>query len=125
MASNTLSKRIGALEALVTNAKPLLPEMPHLSEPTEELETLLVELKGLESLQDVHKAQLRETNARRIALEKQTRDLRNRLIRGLQSRFGLASQKLLEFGINPRTPTRRRFFLKKPPVQHAPQNPQD
>lgn len=116
MASNTLSKKIGALEALITNAKPLLPEMPHLSEPAEGLETLLAELKTLESLQNVHKAQLRETNARRIALEKQTRDLRNRLIRGLQSRFGLASQKLLEFGINPRTPTRRRLFLKKPPV---------
>lgn len=118
MASNTLSKKIGALEALITNARPLLPEMPHLSEPTEGLETLLAELKALESLQDVHKAQLRETNARRIALEKQTRDLRNRVVRGLQSWYGLASQKLLEFGINPRIPTRRRSpFLKKPPVQ--------
>jgi hypothetical protein len=123
MASNTLSKKIGALEALITNAKPLLPEMPHLSEPTEGLETLLAELKALESLQDVHKAQLRETNARRIGLEKQTRDLRNRVVRGLQSRYGLASQKLLEFGINPRTATRRRpQFLKKPPVRDTQQD---
>lgn len=107
MATEGLSKKIGSWGALNTNVKARLPEVPQLSPTVEVLDELLIEGRELQGLQDVHRRQLRETNQRVKELERRGRKLRNQLIVGLQSAFGVDNMVLVEFGVEPRLPQKR------------------
>jgi hypothetical protein len=107
MATENLSKKIGSWGALNMNVKARLPEVPQLSPTVEDLDELLIEGRELQGLQDVHRRQLRETNQRVKDFERRGRKLRNQMIVGLQSAFGVDNMVLVEFGIEPRLPQRR------------------
>ena len=99
--STRFKEKIVDLGALHASLVPHLAELPHLAGDHAALEPLLAEARSLENRQDQAKAQLREVNQRRIALEKESRALRNRLAAGLRNAFGPDSQKLREFRIQP------------------------
>ena len=107
MATDTLSKKIGAWDALSTNVKARLPEVPLLEPTVKNLDAVIVEGRELQGLQDVHRRQLRETTQRTQELERRGRKLRNQLIVGLQSVFGVDNMVLVEFGLEPRLPRKR------------------
>lgn len=107
MATDSLSKQIGSWGALNMNVKARLPEVPQLSPTVEHLDELLIEGRELQGLQDVHRRQLRETNQRVKDLERRGRKLRNQLVVGLQSAFGVDNVVLVEFGLEPRLPAKR------------------
>ncbi|HKH43343.1 MAG TPA: hypothetical protein VKM72_01620 [Thermoanaerobaculia bacterium] len=107
MATDTLSKKIGTWDALNTNVKARLPEVPQLNPTVKELDEVIVEGRELQGLQDVHRRQLRETTQRTQELERRGRKLRNQLIVGLQSVFGVDNMVLVEFGLEPRLPRKR------------------
>ena len=65
----------------------------------------------LQGVQETHRKQLRETTQRSKELARRGRSLRNRLIAGLQSAYGVESFELLGFGINPRLPQQKRSRL--------------
>jgi len=46
-------------------------------------------------------------------LERRGRSLRNRLVAGLQSAYGVDSLELLGYGINPRLPAKRNRLTKE------------
>src|SRR5215210_6106362 len=110
MATDTLSKKIGTWDALNTNVKARLPEVPQLNPTVKELDEVIVEGRELQGLQDVHRRQLRETTQRTQELERRGRKLRNQLIVGLQSVFGVDNMVLVGDSerIRPPIPTRRR-----------------
>lgn len=107
MATDTLSKKIGAWDALNTNVKARLQEVPQLDPTVKDLDVVIVEGRELQGLQDVHRRQLRETTQRTRDLERRGRKLRNQLIVGLQSVFGVDNMMLVEFGLEPRLPRKR------------------
>ena len=61
-----------------------------------------------QSIQDVQRSELRETNRRSREIRRCGRSLRNKLAAGVQSAFGDGSMALLAFGVKPRLPKPRR-----------------
>lgn len=107
MATDGLSKKIGSWDALNTNVKARLPQVPQLEPTVKGLDEVIVEGRELQGLQDVHRRQLRETTQRCQELERRGRNLRNQLVVGLQSVFGVDNMVLVEFGVEPRLPQKR------------------
>lgn len=108
MSTDTLSKEIGVWEAAVTNIRARLPELPQLGPTVQDLEGVVVEGKEIQSIQDVQRSELRETNRRSREIRRRGRSLRNRLAAGVQSVFGVDSMALVAFGVKPRLQKPRR-----------------
>ena len=108
MSTDTLSKEIGVWQAAVTNIKARLAELPHLGPTVQELEGVIVEGEEIQSIQDLQRSELRETNRRSRDLRRRGRGLRNKLAAGVQSVFGVDRMALLAFGVKPRLPKPRR-----------------
>jgi DNA repair ATPase RecN len=108
MATENLSKKIGAWDALNNNVRERFQEMPPLLAPAlSGLDEVIAEARELQGVQDVHRRQLRETTQRSQDLDRRGRKFRNQLIAGLQGIFGVESMVLIEFGIEPRLPQKR------------------
>lgn len=107
VATETLSKKLGGWDALNGNVKARLQEVPQLDPMVKELDAVLIEGREIQGVQDVYRRQLREMTQRIKELERRGRKLRNQLIAGLQSAFGVDNMMLVEFGIEPRLPKRR------------------
>lgn len=107
VATESLSKKLGGWDALNGNVKARLQEVPQLDPMVKELDAVLIEGRELQSVHDVHRRQLRETTQRVKDLERRGRKLRNQLVVGLQSAFGVDNMVLVEFGVEPRLPQRR------------------
>jgi hypothetical protein len=108
MATESLSKKLGGWDALNTNVKARLQEMPQLDPTVKEMEAVLLEGRELQGIHDVHRRQMRETTQRVRDLERRGRTLRNKLVAGLQGAFGVDNMMLVEFGVEPRLPGKRR-----------------
>ena len=113
MATEGMSKKYGIWEALNSNVKARLPELPQLEPTVNEFDEVFDEIRELQSVQDVHRRQLRETTQRSKELERRGRGLRNRLVAGVQSVYGVDNMVLVEFGIKPRLPTKRNRLTKQ------------
>jgi len=107
MATDSLSKNIGTWDMLTMNVKPRLPELTHLEPTVKELEAVIFEGRELQGFQETHRKQLRETTQRSKELARRGRSLRNKLVAGLQSAYGVESFELLGYGIQPRLPQKR------------------
>ena len=112
MATDSLSKDIGFWDMLSMNVKPRLLELPQLEPTVKELDTVIFEGRVLQGTQETHRKQLRETNQRSKELARRGRSLRNKLVAGLQSAYGVESLELLGFGLPPRLPKRRNRLTK-------------
>jgi hypothetical protein len=89
-------------QSLVENLKPHLTDMPALAADHAALTAVVTQAHALESQQDLHKANLRDVNQQRNTIAAQGRTLRSRLATGLKLTLGSQSERLLEFGVNPR-----------------------
>ena len=101
-------KTVAYCELLSTTLKPQLEDLPHLKDESESLDTLIVELKDLDSQQQALRARLREIIRLRQEAERRGRSLRSRIAAQLQGKLGFTNENLLAFGITPRKPGRRR-----------------
>ena len=119
MATDGLSKELGTWDVLSTNVKPRLPELSQLSPTVQALDEVILEGREIQSTQEIHRRQLRETTQRSQELARHGRRLRNRLVAGLQGAYGVDSFTLLEFGVNPRLPTKRKRSTKKERAEKA------
>src|SRR5262245_38951899 len=106
-------EKIVTLVALHDNLAPHLAEMPHLARHHAALAVMLEQVRDLESRQDLLAGELRSVNRRRDELERQGRDLRNRLAALLRGTLGLESPDLVKYGIQPRPRELRRKRLTK------------
>jgi hypothetical protein len=110
MSTDSLSKEIGSWEALSTNVKARLPELPQLNDTVLEIDGVIFEAKEIQSVQDIQRSQLRETTRRSEEIRRRGRSVRNRMAAGVQSVFGVDSMILVEFGVKPRLRKKRRFL---------------
>jgi hypothetical protein len=99
---STLPERIARWKVIHTNLTPVLPEMPHLTELHTELGKVITQSEDLDGRNEALKAESREVTRMRDDLGKTGDDLRNRLGAALRTVHGFDSEKLLEFGLQPR-----------------------
>lgn len=124
MPNQSLAERIAGWEVLNTNLKARLESMPHLRPHQEAFEQLILRAKELESMQEVQKAQLRETNQNRRLLAREGFELHRRLVANLRGELGFTNQMLGEFGVKLRaTPRRTRRAKPEQPGAPAPTGP--
>jgi hypothetical protein len=100
-------------ELSIKNTKPYLEEMPHLKPLHDGLEAVITRLKDVDSRQEVARAQARELTRERQEIEREGEALHRRMASHLRGTLGFTSEKLIEFGINPR-PRRTRPRKEQP-----------
>jgi hypothetical protein len=100
--STRFKEKIVDGQVLFDNVTPQLTDIPQLAADHTSLGSSLAQARDLQGRQETVKGQLRDINEQRLQVEKQTDDLRRRLVAGLKSVLGPDSTKLLEFGIKPR-----------------------
>lgn len=99
---NTIPERVSRWKLMTGGLTPLLPEMPYLTEMHTDLETTATQLEELDRRHEALKAETREINRLRGELVRTGDDLRSRLGAALKTRHGFKSEKLIEFGLQPR-----------------------
>ena len=118
---STLPERIARWKVIVAGLKPLLPELPHLAGLHADLERAISQSEVLDTRSEALKAESREVNRLREETARSGDDLRNRLGASLKTLHGFGSEKLIEFGLQPR---RTRGRDRKPRVRKNPPAPQ-
>ena len=99
---STIPERIARWKVISAGLKPLLTDMPHLADLHGQLEKVITQSEELDARAEALKAESRAVNANRTALAKSGDDLRARLAASLQTTYGFKSEKLIEFGLQPR-----------------------
>lgn len=120
---NSLAERIARWELFDKALAPLIVEMPHLAEAHGELQRMIVEAKALEHRFEQMRAGGREASRMRLELVRQGDRVRGRLAAALKFHHGFESERLLEFGVKPRTFRSRARAETKPPEPPAPLPP--
>ena len=118
---STMPERIARWKVIVAGLKPLLPEMPHLAGLHADLERAISQSEELDTRSEALKAESREVNRMREDIARNGDDLRNRLGASLKTLHGFGSEKLIEFGLQPR---RTRGRDRKPRARKNPPAPQ-
>jgi hypothetical protein len=118
---STLPERIARWKVIVAGLKPLLPELPHLAGLHADLEKAIGQSEALDTRSEALKAESREVNRLREETARSGDDLRNRLGASLKTLHGFGSEKLIEFGLQPR---RTRGRDRKPRARKNPPAPQ-
>jgi hypothetical protein len=116
----SFNDKLSRWEALNTNLKQQIAELPHLQRGQEEFETLTRQCFEVVAEQDYHTGRKSQSVARRRVLEQQGNQLYEFLVAGLRHAYGPKSQKLREFGAKPRI---RRSVKKEEPDPNEPLSP--
>jgi len=115
------AEKFSRWEVLITNAKPGVTEMPHMTEDLTKLEQTLGEVRTLESRQEDLRSQTREIAKQIREAAKEGEKVRGRLGSSLKGKFGPENVALVKYGFKPRAVTLRK---KKPaPATSAEQGP--
>jgi hypothetical protein len=99
---STNPERIARWKVMTAGLKPLLGDFPLLAPLHTELESVTLQSEELDARHEALKAETREINRVRGELAKKGDDLRARLAASLQTVHGFRSEKLIEFGVQPR-----------------------
>lgn len=128
---SSIPERIARWKVIHVGVRPLLPEMPFLTDLHAELETVILQSEELDARHEALKAETRELNRIREELARTGDDLRNRMGAALQTVHGFRSERLIEFGLKPRRargrdrqPRARRPRTPAPPQDQPATEPQ-
>lgn len=110
----SFNDQLARWDALNTNLKPQLVDLPHLQKGQEEFEALLRKGFEIAAQQHHYTGLFRQIIVERNKLEAQAKQLADFIASGLRHAFGSKSQKLHEFGVKPRI--RRRIKKEEEPV---------
>jgi hypothetical protein len=95
-------ERIARWKVMTAGLKPQLGDLPLLAPLHAELESAILQSEELDARHEALKAETREVNRLRDELAKKGDDLRSRMAATLQTIHGFKSEKLIEFGVQPR-----------------------
>jgi hypothetical protein len=109
----TLPERISRWKVITVGLKPLLPEMPHVVDLHGQLTQAITQSEDLNARSEALRSEAQDVNRQRDDLARTGDDLRQRLGAALRTQYGFKSEKLIEFGLNPR---RARGKAKKTPA---------
>ena len=118
MPTLSFQKIVTMADLLNETLKPKLAEMPHLTQESQDIDSLLTEVRGLDREQETLTGRLREIVRLRKAAEKRGYELRSRVAAQIQGKLGFTNENLRAFGITPRKAERKKPSQKKqgPPV---------
>ena len=109
----TKPERIARWKVIAAGLKPQLAELPLLDPLHAELESIILQSEELDARHEALKAETQDLNRTRDELAVRGDELRNRLAATLQTVHGFQSEKLIEFGIQPRRPRGRDLKARK------------
>jgi FtsZ-binding cell division protein ZapB len=121
MATKGRSKpeRIARWKVMTVGVEPQLGELPLLAPLHTELKSITLQSEELDARSEALKAETQEINRKRDDLATRGDELRNRMAAALQTVHGFRSEKLLEFGIQPRRARGRDLKTRKRRSQPA------
>ena len=121
MATKGRSKpeRIARWKVMYVGVEPQLAELPLLAPLHTELKSVILQSEELDVRTEALKAESQEINRKRDELAVRGDELRNRMAAALQTVHGFRSEKLLEFGVQPRRPRGRDLKARKRRSQPA------
>jgi hypothetical protein len=108
-----MKERIFDLTTLYDNLGADLQELPHLARDHAAIGSLVARARELESLQDTIAGELRRINRERADLDREGRELRNRVVDSLRGTLGSDNVALAKYGIRPRPRVIRRRRLSR------------
>ncbi|HXU32695.1 MAG TPA: hypothetical protein VN851_19165 [Thermoanaerobaculia bacterium] len=108
MSYGTYGHQVDRWRVMVENLEPLLESVPHASDDREELARLADEVRRLTEEIQIAKANLLDVTTRRRRAAQAARKKRLVIAARLQGHFGFEHPALLQFGIEPRAPRKRR-----------------
>jgi hypothetical protein len=111
------AEKLSRWEVLITNAKPALPDMPHLTDDVTALDQKLGQVRTLQSQLEDLRSQARTI---RQAIQVAARDgekVRTRVGASLKGKYGFENEALVKYGFKPRPQLVRR---RKPTEEQPP-----
>lgn len=116
---NTNPERIARWKVMAAALEPQLGDLPLLAPLHAELKGVTSESEDLDARHEALKAETREINRKRGELARKGDDLRARLAASLQTVHGFRSEKLIEYGVQPRRVRGRDLQARKRRSQKA------
>jgi len=113
MPTLSFQKIVTLADLLNETLKAKLAEMPHLTQESEDIDSLLTEVRTLDREQETLTGRLREIVRLRRAAEKRGYELRSRVAAQIQGKLGFTNENLRAFGITPRKTERKKPSPKK------------
>jgi hypothetical protein len=110
------AEKFSRWQVLITNGKPVVPDMPHVGEDLTALEQKLGDVRSLESRQEDLRSQAREIGKQIREVAREGEKIRARLGATLKGKYGFDSESLVKYGFRPRPQVVRRR-AKQPTVQ--------
>jgi len=105
---STAGERMANWDAFSSAVKSQLADLPQAAGDQASFETIVGQLKAAKGEQDALTGKLRESVRIQKDLTAQGRQVRNRLVGHIRSKFGLDSEALHQFGLRPRPSARRK-----------------
>jgi outer membrane murein-binding lipoprotein Lpp len=96
------AEKLSRWEVLITNTKPALPDMPHLTEDVTALEQKLGEVRTLQSRQEDLRSQARAMRQQIETASKAGEKIRARIGASLKGKYGFENETLVKYGFKPR-----------------------
>jgi hypothetical protein len=111
------AEKFSRWEVLVTNGKPSTPDLPQIADDLTSLETMLGNVRSLESRQEDLRSQSRDLTKQIKVAAQAGEKVRGRLGATLKGKYGFDSEMLVKFGFKPRPQVVRRRPVTKPTPQ--------
>ncbi len=123
MPTPSFADRLLYWEQLVESLTSHVETVPGIKGPREELAALIAKIRENDMHAQLLRANLRETVAQRRTFEDQSAGLATRISALLRAEFGFESERLIEFGLKPRSRNRRRSESPAPTPSASGQAP--
>jgi len=115
MPGQSFQRIVTLSELLNATLKQQLAEMPHLTVESEDLDTLIAEVKAMDKEQETLRGRLGEMIRLRKDAERRGNDLRSRIAAQIRGKLGFANENLAAYGIKARKRERKKPTKKQIP----------
>ena len=124
MATTSRHAFLGECRATINVVEVNAAEFPEAQEDRALLAEVVAKIEEIDHRQKHHKFQFQQATRDLEPLVLQARDLLLRLKNKIRGRYGMAAEKLAEYGLNPRRSNRPTTVTKKKPAEEGPTQPQ-
>src|SRR4051794_17753213 len=108
------AEKLSQWEVLITNGKPALPDMPHLTDDVTALDQKLGQVRNLQSRLEDLRSQARAIRQEIQVAARDGEKVRTRVGASLKGKYGFENEALVKYGFKPRPQLVRRRGANKP-----------
>ena len=114
------AEKFSRWEVLITNGKPALPDMPHLTDDVTALDQKLGQVRNLQSRLEDLRSQARAIRQEIQVAARDGEKVRTRVGASLKGKYGFENEALVKYGFKPRPQVVRRRGTNKPTEEPPP-----